>query len=238
MLVMHRVFYFNRPYLLSMQTDILKLFFYHDQRLDQLADRNANRTKEEIQSTLADFMRPDPTYSRLYFTGTDLKGEKFGLNILKEYESLIDALNSGLDSKVYQTASKSFSSLKDSVNATELGEVILISDQTSDFPIETLHIDVHSNVGHLKSELKEALELGYVVVYKEQAKDGFDLHLFSKKNIYTQLFYPLQRLVPGSFRFFSINGRKFSSERHFYFETWTLDRPPHGFEEVHPESVL
>ena len=104
--------------------------------------------------------------------------------------------------------------------------------------IKDLHIDTNSNVGHLKDELKEALEDKFIVVYKEQAKNGFDLHLFSKKNIYTDMFYPLQELVPDNFRFFSINGKKFRSERHFYFETWTLDRPPHGFEEVFKESVL
>jgi hypothetical protein len=76
------------------------------------------------------------------------------------------------------------------------------------------------------------------VIYKEQAKNGFDLHMFSKKNIYTKFFHPLQNMLPDAFRFFSINGKKFRSERHFYFETWTLARPPHGFEEVFPESVL
>jgi hypothetical protein len=52
------------------------------------------------------------------------------------------------------------------------------------------------------------------------------------------MFYPLQKLVPETFRFFSINGKKFRTERHFYFETWTLEKPPHGFEEVFPETVL
>jgi len=219
-------------------SQILKLIFHHDQRLDQLQDRNANRTKEQIESTLADFMKPDPTYSRLYFTGTDLEKEEFGLNVLDEYNGFISALEEGLDVNKYQTQSSEFDSLDEAISSLELGEVIVVGNKKADFDISSLHIDTNSNVGHLKTELREVLEAGFVVIYKEQAKDGFDLHLFSKKNIYTKFFHPLQNMLPDAFRFFSINGKKFRSERHFYFETWTLDRPPHGFEEVFPESVL
>ena len=219
-------------------SQILKLIFHHDQRLDQLAERNANRTKDQIESTLADFMKPDPTYSRLYFTGTDLDNEKFGLNVLSEYKGAISSLEKGLDADSYQTIKGSFDSLDEAISGIELGEVIVVGEGDADFDISTLHIDSNSNVGHLKSELKEVLEAGFVVVYKEQAKDGFDLHVFSKKNIYPKFFNPLQNMLPDAFRFFSINGKKFRSERHFYFETWTLNRPPHGFEEVFTESVL
>lgn len=219
-------------------SQILKLIFHHDQRLDQLAERNANRTKEQIESTLADFMKPDPTYSKLYFTATDLEKEEFGLNVLDEYNGFISALEEGLDTDKYQTHSSEFNALDKAISSLELGEVIIVGDKKADFDISTLHIDTNSNVGHLKTELREVLENDFVVIYKEQAKDGFDLHLFSKKNIYTNFFHPLQSLLPDAFRFFSINGKKFRSERHFYFETWTLDRPPHGFEEVFPESVL
>ena len=219
-------------------SQILKLIFHHDQRLDQLADRNANRTKEQIESTLADFMKPDPTYSRLYFTATDLEKDEFGLNVLAEYDGFVSALEKGLKTKNYQTNDKDYDSLEKAISNIELGEVILVGDENPDFNISTLHIDTNSNVGHLKSELKEVLESGFVVIYKEQAKNGFDLHVFSKKNIYPKFFAPLQEMLPDAFRFFSINGKKFRSERHFYFETWTLARPPHGFEEVFPESVL
>ncbi|MFY0697326.1 MAG: hypothetical protein JXR11_05700 [Balneola sp.] len=219
-------------------SQILKLIFHHDQRLDQLADRNANRTKEQIESTLADFMKPDPTYSKLYFTATDLEKEEFGLNVLDEYEGFISALEEGLNSDSYQTQKGNYDSLNEAVDSLEYGEVIVVGNKDADFDISTLHIDTNSNVGHLKTELREVLESEFVVIYKEQAKNGFDLHLFSKKNIYTKFFFPLQSMLPDAFRFFSINGKKFRSERHFYFETWTLTRPPHGFEEVFPESVL
>jgi len=217
---------------------IFKLIFHHDQRLDKLADRNANRSKEQIESTLADFMKPDPTYSRLYFTATDLKKEVFGLNVLDEYDGVIQSLETGLDTKSFITSDIEFESLNEAINSIDYGKVVAIGSNASDFDLASLHIDTNSNVGHLKSELKEALEQGLVIIYKEQAKNGFDLHLFSKKNIYTQFFHPLQNMLPEAFRFFSINGKKFRSERHFYFETWTLDKPPHGFEEVFPESVL
>lgn len=219
-------------------SQILKLIFHHDQRLDQLQDRNANRSKEQIESTLADFMKPDPTYSKLYFTATDLKKEEFGLNVLDEYNGFISALEEGLNTDIYQTHHENYDSLHEAVQNLDLGEVIITGNKEADFDISSLHIDTNSNVGHLKTELREVLENDFVVIYKEQAKNGFDLHLFSKKNIYTKFFHPLQNMLPDAFRFFSINGKKFRSERHFYFETWTLDRPPHGFEEVFPESVL
>ncbi|WP_142454907.1 hypothetical protein [Gracilimonas mengyeensis] len=222
-----------------MKTDIFKLIFHHDQRLDKLAKRNANKTKEEVEATLADFMKPDPTYSRFYFTGTDLANERFGLNMLSAYDKVIEALEEAFSNKNIYTGEEQYNSLSEGIDALNTGEVLVLSENKgTEIRISDLHVDESSNVGHLKEELKEALEQDLMVLYKEQAKDGFDLHLFSKKNVYRDMFFPLQKLVPKHFRFFSINGKKFRSERHFYFETWTLDRPPHGFEEVLPESVL
>ncbi|MGN8224929.1 hypothetical protein [Gracilimonas sp. BCB1] len=224
---------------MNTSTDIFKLFFHHDQRLDKLAERTPNKKSNEMESSLEDFMKPDPTYSKLYLTGTDLAQERFGLNMISGYEKVIEALEKAFSDKIVFTAKGRTDSISKAVADLELGEVFVLSDKEStEIDIQSLHIDINSNVGHLKEELKEALEDEHIVVYKEQAKDGFDLHIFSKKNMYTDMFYPLQELVPDCFRFFSINGKKFRSERHFYFETWTLDRPPHGFEEVFKESVL
>ncbi len=219
-------------------TDIFKLIFMHDQRLDDLADRNANRTWEQVEATLADFMKPDPTFSKLYFTGTDLSNERFGLSILNRFEDIIQAMDDGMGDRSCFTAHGSHPSLKDALNSLTFGEVVVASASAPEFSIESIHIDDNSNVGHIKTELRQVLENDHIVIYKEKAHDGFDLHLFSRENIYRDLFYPLQALLPDAFRFFSINGKKFRSERHFYFETWTLDKPPHGFEEVFPESVL
>ncbi|MFD2531601.1 hypothetical protein [Gracilimonas halophila] len=222
-----------------MNTDIFKLIFHHDQRLDKLAERNTRDNPREMETSLEDFMKPDPTYSKFYLTGTDLENERFGLNALSAYDEVIGALEVAFQSKKIFTYKTQFPSIQKAVQDMELGDVFILTDSDKvDLDITSLHIDINSNVGHLKEELKEALEAGYIVVYKEQAKDGFDLHMFSKKNVYREMFFPMQKLVPEAFRFFSINGKKFRSERHFYFETWTLDKPPHGFEEVHPETVL
>lgn len=219
--------------------NIFKLIFHHDQRLDKLAERNTRENPKKMESTLEDFMKPDPTYSKFYLTGTDLDSERFGLNTLSAYDEVISVLEIAFPDKNIFTCKTQFPSIQKAIQDLELGEVFILTDEDEvNFDISTLHIDVNSNVGHLKQELKEALEAGHIVVYKEQAKDGFDLHMFSKKNVYREMFFPLQKLVPDHFRFFSINGKKFRSERHFYFETWTLDRPPHGFEEVHQETVL
>src|SRR5690625_7025682 len=75
-------------------------------------------------------------------------------------------------------------------------------------------------------------------LYKEQNHHGYDLHPFSKENIYAQLFYPFRELVSPEFRFFSMNGKRITSERKFYFETWALHRPPHGAEDVLSDSRL
>ncbi len=219
--------------------DIFKLFFHHDQRLDKLAERNTRENPKKMESTLEDFMKPDPTYSKFYLTGTDLENEQFGLNKISGYNKVIEALEKAFENKKVSTSKGSVNSISEAVDSLQLGEVFILSNTKDiELDVSTLHININSNVGHLKTELKEALESDLIVVYKEQAKNGFDLHMFSKKNVYNDMFYPLRELVPNTFRFFSINGKKFRSERHFYFETWTLDRPPHGFEEVHPESVL
>lgn len=220
-------------------SNIFKLIFHHDQRLDKLAERSTRDHPQEMESSLEDFMKPDPTYSKFYLTGTDLEHEHFGLNKLSAFNEIIAALDSAFSSKNVFTHQAKFSSINKAIQDLEVGEVIALADKDEvNLDLKTLHIDMNSNVGHLKEELKEALESDLIVIYKEQAKDGFDLHMFSKRNVYREMFFPLQKLVPDHFRFFSINGKKFRSERHFYFETWTLDRPPHGFEEVFPETVL
>jgi hypothetical protein len=192
-----------------------------------------------METTLEDFMKPDPTYSKFYLSGTDLENERFGLNMLSSYDEIIEALDTAFKAKNIFTHKTAYSSIDKAIQDLKVGEVFILTDEDEvNLDLTTLHIDSNSNVGHLKEELKEVLEAGHIVIYKEQAKDGFDLHMFSKENVYQDMFYPLQKLVPDHFRFFSINGKKFRSERHFYFETWTLDRPPHGFEEVFPETVL
>jgi hypothetical protein len=207
------------------KTDILKLIFHHDQRLDDLAP-----SSESIDDNpLAAFTKPDPTYSTIYFSATDLKNEKFGVNTLSEYESFINAISKGLEGYEFTTKSGNHQSLKEGIEELGMNEVLVASREKAEPEI------IHSFIGKM---LRDVLEKDWIVIYKREAKDGFDLHLFSKKNIYTDFFYPLQSLLPDTFRFFSINGKRLSNEQKFFFETWTLHKPPHGFEEVFPESVL
>lgn len=219
--------------------DIFKLFFEHDLRLDKLAKRNANKTEKEIETSLADFMKPTPTYSKFYITGTRLKEEKFGLDTLDRWDDIRSSLESIFEGHYIQTQNGLLSSIPEALDNTRIGEAVIISSELDkDLPVSSLTVDMESNVGHFKEELSEVLQDGHRVLYKEQAHDGFDLHLFSKNNIYEQLFHAFKPLVRPDFRFFSINSRRMRSERHFYFETWTLNKPPHGAEEVLPQTVL
>lgn len=221
--------------------DIFKLFFDHDLRLDKLAKRNANKTKEEVEATLEDFMQPDPTYSKFYITGTYLDEEKFGINVLSKSDAILNNLNSAFENYQFtSTTSKSFDSLKNGLVAIRIGEALVISDNSKlpDVDLATLTIDEESKVGHKKDEIRSVIESGAYLLYKEPAHHGFDLHLFSEENIYPLLFESFKPMVDNEFRFFSINNKRMRSERHFYFETWTLDNPPHGAEEVFSETVL
>ena len=218
--------------------DIFKLFFNHDQRLDKLAKRNANKTAEEKESSLEDFMTPDLTYSKFYITGTRLEDERFGINTLNSFKDIIDQLNSVFAEKTFFATDGRYDSLSKVLASVDIGEAIVINKKNEEYDFESLAIDEESNVGHRKEELAEILKTGAYVLYKEQAHHGYDLHLFSMDNIYPALFEKLKPLVNDKFRFFSINSKRMASERHFYFETWTLDNPPHGAEEVLPETVL
>lgn len=221
--------------------DIFKLFFNHDLRLDKLAKRNANKTKEEIEATLEDFMQPDPTYSKFYITGTLLEDEKFGINVLNKSKAILENLNLVFQNyQLTSTTNDSFDSLTNGLKNTQIGEALIISDNNRlpEIDLATLTIDEESKVGHKKDEIRSVIESGAFLLYKEPAHHGFDLHLFSEENIYPRLFEAFKPLVDKNFRFFSINNKRMRSERHFYFETWTLDNPPHGAEEVFSETAI
>ncbi|MGF1668860.1 MAG: hypothetical protein ACFCU6_00315 [Balneolaceae bacterium] len=219
--------------------DIFKLIYEHDLRLDALRERHTDRNNPDTLQSIEQFLRPDPTYSKFYLTGTRIDEEKFGLNTLQNSVKIIHALDEALGSKICQTASSRYSSLSEFIFDEQIGSAIVLSEEpAAESEITGLDIDDNSNVGHRKEKLAEVLSAGHMVLYKEKAKNGFDLHLFSKDNIYNALFYPLQKLVSDDFRFFSINGKRINSERNFYFETWTLARPPHGAEEVFSDTKI
>ncbi|WP_445666722.1 hypothetical protein [Fodinibius sp. AD559] len=221
--------------------DIFKLFFNHDLRLDKLAKRNANKTKEEVEATLDDFMQPDPTYSKFYITGTLLEDEKFGINVLSKSNAILDNLGSAFKNFQFtSTTNKSFDSFREGLETIHIGEALVISNNSElpEIDLASLSLDTESKVGHKKDEIRTVIESGAYLLYKEPAHHGFDLHLFSEENIYPVLFKAFKPLVDKEFRFFSINNKRMRSERHFYFETWTLDNPPHGAEEVFSETIL
>lgn len=218
--------------------DIFKLIYEHDLRLDALKERHLDRSEQETSSSLEDFLKPDPTYSKLYITGTDLEDQKFGLNCLKKYQKVVEAVELALNGKYLFLDSEEVS-LNHFLEGATVGNPLIISDRNEcSRDIDKLKINDDNNAGHIKTEIAEVLESDDYIMYKEKAHQGFDLHLFSKKNIYGSFFYPLQKLVGKDFRFFSINGKRIRSERKFYFETWTLQRPPHGAEEVFKETVI
>ncbi|MFO7848036.1 MAG: hypothetical protein R6V27_15835 [Balneolaceae bacterium] len=218
--------------------DIFKLIFEHDQRLDTLRERHTDRATQDISSSIEDFLSPDPTYSKFYLTGTRLKENQFGLSTLNSFSGLLNELER-IFSDYHTHSLKNVPSLNEAVTQFDIGEPIILSEKDQVlWNLEELTIDKNSNAGHKKEAIANLLKTDDLLLYKEQAHNGYDLHLFSKKNIYHELFYPMKSFLNNSFRFFSINGKRIRSERKFYFETWTLDRPPHGVEEVFPETTL
>ena len=206
-------------------TDILKLIFHHDQRLDNLAASTATINNDP----LAMFTKPDPTYSTFYFAGTDLEKGTFGLNTLSQWGKILTAFEAGLHGLMITSKSGVEKNLSTAIEKMGIGDALVLNKEGVE--PELIHSFTHKM-------LRDVLEKGWVILYKRGAEHGFDIHLFSRKNIYTSFFEPLQKLLPEAFRFFSINGKRLNNERQFYFETWTLHRPPHGFEEVFPETVL
>lgn len=224
--------------------DIFKLIYQHDIRLDKLKGRPANREDREPELSLEDFMKPDPTYSKFYLTGTLLNDEgdpAFGLNRIEKADAVFDKLDEALADYNIFYKNEPVNRLSAILEEVPLGQPMVAAIGSNPPPpdLEELYIDEQSNIGQRKMALKALLTEGWIVIYKEKAHHGYDLHIFSEDNIYTQFFYPLQKLTgTQQFRFFSVNGRRITSERKFYFETWTLARPPHGAEEVFPETVL
>jgi len=224
--------------------DIFKLIYQHDIRLDELKERPANREDRQPELSLEDFMKPDPTYSKFYLTGTLLNNEDdpvFGLNRIEKAVTVFNKLDESLGDYSLFYDNEPVEELSSMIDEVPLGKPIVATVGSNPPPpdLEELYIDQQSNIGQRKMALKALLTEGWIVIYKEKAHHGYDLHIFSEDNIYTHFFYPLQELTGNQqFRFFSVNGRRITSERKFYFETWTLARPPHGAEEVFPQTVL
>lgn len=212
---------------------IFKLIFEHDMVLQS----PTGATDSKGPSSLEDFLKPVPTYSRFYFTATDLDSQTFGLSSSRHAASLIGAISRVVGEDVRYLLSdgtilNDFNAAIDQVG--EGGAIVLITGdrQVTPFPV----IDSSGSFKDHIQELTGLLDAGHRVLFKVKSHDGYDMHLFSRENIYRDFFYALQPLIRDDLRFFSINGKKARSERFFYFETWSLQRPPHGIEEVFPDT--
>lgn len=213
--------------------DIFKLIFHHDLLVEQLEGADQNRTIAKDSLSLEDFMKPMPTYSRFYLSGTELTNERFALSSLKKTE----AIQSNLDEVFSALAPQQF------VNES-FSQQLESCDLNTGFVVHTTSKDAYESaltgkeyVREYGTAIKKVIEKGDIAVFKVSATHGYDIQLFSMKNIYAELFYALKLLLSSDFRLFSINGKRLTSDRIFYFETYALHKPPHGVEEVFPETM-
>ena len=221
-----------------MKTSIFKLIFEHDLRLESLASNQDPRKEAQRPSTLEEFLKPVQTYSSFYFSASNLEKEEFGLNSIDEapyiLEHIFDALN--LNSAIDGDSEYSPTELPNFKPSQTF--VLIPKSRTLG---QKYSPELFSSDAHIREKIhvmRQPLDDGNYVLFVEKAHNGYDLYLFSKENIYEKFFERFQPMVSSTFRFFSINGKRAKSERLFYFETWSLSRPPHGFEEVFPQTRL
>jgi len=216
--------------------DIFKLIFHHDLLVEQLDGNDQNRTTAKASLSLEDFMKPMPQYSRFYLSGTELNHQKFGLSALEAFEEIKDAL---------ETVFKAYSvGLNGKISTNSLFDTIELIPMNSGFSLSknnsiTYSIDLSGKeyIREYGSDLRKIIESGDVAMFKIESNEGYDLQIYAMNNLYPELFYSLKPLVNSNFRLFSINGKKLTSDRLFYFETYSLAKPPHGVEEVFENTV-
>lgn len=194
--------------------------------------------KPSKTSSLEDFLKPVQTYSRFYLSSTDMNGPHFGLSTLPQYREFCYALQIALEAKYFLrndgATSPDLWTLLD--GAPSDTSIVAVMNESFVCPLPGL-----SNRQGLREQIGDLLEIltnGHIAIYLEKAHNGTDMHLFSKSNIYERLFYSYKPFLSQEFRFFSINAKRARSERLFYFETWSLENPPHGFEEVFRETKI
>lgn len=221
--------------------DIFKLIFEHDITLEQLSGNHDPRRRgaADAPPTIEQFLRPEPTFCRYYFTGTRFPENRFGLNSLSHAPQLLDTLVHSLPPTLWHDESGTLSGnlARDIMQSPP--HCLFISGEGSDPELrDALRQNRQTGIREQFEPLSHLLSQDHLVLITEKAHDGIDLHIFSRHNLYEPFFRAFQKMVSPELRFFCINGRRVSSERHFYFETWTLERPPHGFMEVTPEARL
>ncbi len=211
---------------------LFKLVFEHDMVLNPV---NPAKSRNE-PSSLEDFLKPTPTYSQFYLSATDMHEQQFGFNAVSQYPKMFEAFNAGIGTASFVTSHyQRFDSLDEALANTETGSAIVIQKSEID-AAPFADLETAESFRERLGELTGILDRGDMVLFKVRAHHGFDLQLYTRKNIYRDFFYAFKPLIAPDFRFFSINGKRMKNERYLYFETWSLDRPPHGFEEVFPDT--
>jgi hypothetical protein len=220
--------------------DLFKLFYNHDQPLDILSRDRDSSNNEDKESTLQDFMSPTFTFSSFYLMGTRFPEEKIGLDQLDKFNQILAGLQEVFENQTIQSTAGVNAELTETIKEIPNGSAIILknNNESGNNIASKQFIYGESDPDDKNKQLQKLLKAGHTVIFKEVSRDGYDLHVYSKENIYPRLFSEFQELVGESFRFFSINSKRMRSEKHFYFDTWRLDRPPHGAEEVFEDTVL
>lgn len=221
--------------------DIFKLIFEHDIILEHLAGTEDPRHTAKKELSIEDFMKPTPTYAKYYLTGTQLEQQKFGLSALSQADRIFKTLEQIFAKyAAWNQHGEPVSSLENFLHQATPYQYLIFHPEKNRVPVkpESLSVDEHTNVRDRLPALTHYMDEGFIIMYVEKSHDGIDVHFFTAKNLYEDFFTALQPVASPNLRYFSINGKKVNSERSFYFETWTLERPPHGFEEVTQASRL
>lgn len=229
---------------------ILKWIFDHDLRLHDLIHPPLSQTGDEpshstvSDRTLEDFLSPDPTYSRFYFSATNLDAEHFGLSIYPHIESFFSGLEQHFGETTRLTTRGPQVSIYQSMQALYHGQCLILTPPNEAVDpeiIRSMSITSGEEPTKHRALLGDQLQKGHTVLFKEQSHHGYDLQMYTPRNIYGDLFAFIKSLAffdpeQTPTRLFSINAKRMRSERQFYFEMWSLDQPPHGFEEVFPQT--
>ncbi len=221
--------------------DIFKLIFHHDIVFDDHSGREDTHKQKEVSTTLEQFMKPMPTYVKYYFSGTRLTDTpQFGLSTLNDYQQILESLGTVFKNQsLWGPEGKIENGLAERLQKASAHEAFLIGNGGDEYDHEQLQLTEQTGIREKLQTIVPLLDKGILFLATEKAHHGIDLHLFARDNFYESFFNTFKPLTQSpDLRYFSINGKRVGSEKSFYFETWTLNRPPHGFEEVTPEAVL
>ena len=217
---------------------IIKLVFEHDIPLNRMDQSPAERREASKAMSLEDFMRPEPIFSKFYLSSTILGSEpEFGFSKLNDLDLILEELGSQLGRVEWYSAISQHHSLTDAINAIEIGQCVVAPVAGSSAP-ELLAPTRNTTDPEMMLALYNLLKKDTIVIFKEVAHHGWDLQIYSLKNIYPALFYSLKKQRSTGQRLFSMNGKRIRSERLYYFETWSLEMPPHGIEEVYDTTEI